>query len=74
MEHVARGFIKGCDFMFSSKYNKIGNIFEQTKKIALLIIITYMRISKGKLFFPYIHVQFNKKKIELSLNQSSLEV
>lgn len=74
MEHVARGFIKGCDFMFSSKYNKIGNIFEQTKKIALLIIITYMSINKGKLFFPFIHVQFNKKKIELSLNQSSLEV
>lgn len=73
MEHVARGFIKGCDFMFPSKYNKIGNIFEQTKKIALLIIITYMRIKKGS-YFSHLFMCNLIKKIEMSLNQSSLEV
>ena len=52
MEHVARGFIKIYDFMFSSKYNNIGIIIEQTINIALLIIITYMRINKGKIFCP----------------------
>lgn len=48
--------------MFSSKYNKIGNIFEQTKKdCSSNHNYIYEYKQREAIFLAFIHVQFNKK-------------